>query len=120
MRPTQNFKIVVHHPVLIGSADHDPEPIDLDPSRPDYITDEGVEVWIERPAKGSRSQQKIRFVTVQGEQVGPIHANLLPAVVYASYHGWRDPSVPDWFNDAAIHEVRSNAVWLDEPRGKGA
>jgi hypothetical protein len=96
---TSNHRIEVAQPVFLGSADHEPEQLDLSPDRPDYVTPDGVEVWIER--KG----QKTRFLDAAGEQVGPVHSNLAPAVLWARVHGWRDPTLPDWFNDGAIAEV---------------
>jgi hypothetical protein len=102
--PEQNYRVEVSHPVFLGSADHDPVPLDLTPNRPDYVTTEGVEVWIER------KHQKTRFLDAAGEQVGPVHSNLAPAVVWARAQGWRDPSLPDWFNDGAIAEVAAGGA----------
>ena len=95
----KNYLIKTDRPVFLGSADHAPEALDLSPDRPDYVTTDGVEVWMERKC------QKTRFLDARGEQVGPVHRNLVPAIVWARSQGWRDPSLPDWFNDGAIAEV---------------
>lgn len=100
MTPRQNYKdIVVDHPVLLGSAGHAPAELDLRPDRPDFVTGDGVEVWMERKV------QKARYLDADGNQVGPVHQNMVPAIVWARGQGWRDPSVPDWFNDQCIAEV---------------
>jgi hypothetical protein len=67
-----------------------------DPDRPDYVTPDGAEVWIERKS------QKTRFLDAFGAQVGPVHRNLAPAIAWARVHGWRDPSLPEWFNDGPL------------------
>lgn len=95
----QNYRIKVDHPVCLGGADHEPVELDLNPHAPDYVTTDGVEVWMER------KQQKTRFLDAEGNQVGPVHRNLAPAVAWARASGWRDPSLPGWFNDGAIAEV---------------
>lgn len=69
---------------------------------------DGTEVWIER------KHQKTRFLDCHGNQVGPVHANLAPAVVWARVQGWRDPSLPNWFNDGAIAELRGGGVPVTE------
>jgi len=110
-RPVQNFRdVVVSHPVMVASLGHDPVEIDLNPNRADYVTGDGLEVWMERPAKGSRGHQKTRFVDADGNQVGPVHDNLVPAVVWAMNEGWRDPSMPDWFNESATERVRAGGM----------
>lgn len=51
---------------------------------------------------------KVRFFDLAtGEQVGPEQANVVPAVCYAAYHGWRDDDAPAWLNDKMIAEVRA-------------
>lgn len=104
--PEQNYRLEVSHPVLLGGRGHDPAPVDLSPDRPDYVTTDGIPVWIER--KG----QKTRFLDAAGEQVGPVHRNLVPAIVWARGQGWRDPALPDWFNDGAIAEVAAGGASL--------
>ena len=99
--PVQNYRIEVSGPVLLGGADHDPAALDLSPDRPAYVTPDGTEVWMER------KHQKTRFLTADGVQVGPVHRNLAPACCWARYHGWTDPSMPDWFNAGAIAEVQA-------------
>jgi hypothetical protein len=115
----QNFRdIEVRDPVkIVDGTTGESYLADLNPDRVDYITDEGVEVWLERPAKGTRGEQRTRFVDRDGNQVGPIHVNLYPAIVYASYYGWRDPSMPKWAQDASIREVRANTT--KHPGGAG-
>jgi len=102
MAPEQNYRIDVDHPVFVGGAGHDLAELDLDPERPDYLTTDGIAVWIER------KRQKTRFLDAHGSQVGPVHANLVPAVVWALAHGWRSPSLPGWLSDAGIAEVAAN------------
>lgn len=121
MNPTaaQNFRdLKVGGPVkIVDGATGESYFANVDPDRVDYITDEGVEVWIERPAKGTRGDQRTRFVDRDGNQVGPIHDNLYPAAVHAAYYGWRDPSMPGWAQDASIRGVR--AATISHPGGGG-
>lgn len=60
-----------------------------DTEQPHYVTHEGVGVWMHR--KG----QRVRFYDAQGHQHGPEHANVAPAVCYAAWCGWRDPSMSE-------------------------
>jgi len=46
------------------------------------ITDTGLEVLMYR--KG----QRVRFYSLEGEQVGPEQTNVAPAVAYAMARGW--------------------------------
>lgn len=102
--PVQNFKdILVDRPVMIAGVDRPPVQIDLTSSKPDYVTDIGTEVWLER------KKQRTRFLDRSGNQVGPWHSNLVPAIIWARYHGWVDPTLPDWFNQECIDEVRANS-----------
>jgi len=105
-RPEQNYRIEANHPVLLGGGGHAPAELDLSPDRPDFVTTDGVEVWMER--KG----QKTRFLDGHGNQVGPVHRNLAPAIIWARAHGWRDPSLPQWFNDAVIAEVSAGGAGM--------
>jgi hypothetical protein len=105
--PEQNYRIDVNHPVLLGGGGHAPAELDLNPERPDYVTTGGVEVWIER--KG----QKTRFLDACGRQAGPVHRNLAPAIIWARAHGWRDPSLPQWFNDGAIAEASAGGAGMN-------
>jgi hypothetical protein len=66
-RPERNYHIEVTHPVLLGGEGHAPAELDLSPGRPDYVTTDGAEVWIEH------KRQKTRFLDSHGNQVGPIH-----------------------------------------------
>lgn len=104
MAPETNFRVEVRHPVAIGGNGHAPVGVDLSPDRPAYVTTDGVAVWFER------KRQKTRFLDAQGRQVGPVHANFVPAIVWAAAQGWRDPSAPDWFNDAVIAEVAAGGA----------
>jgi hypothetical protein len=106
-RPEQNYRIEVSHPVFLGGAARESAELDLSPDRPDYVTADGVEVWIER--KG----QKTRFLDACSSQVGPIHRNLAPAIVWARAQGWRDPSLPQWFNDGVIAEVAAGGAGMN-------
>lgn len=112
----QNYRIEVDHPVTVADASGRSFAVNLDPNRPSYVTDEGVEVWIERPAQGSRSAQKTRFVDAEGTQHGPVHVNLVPAIVWAIAQGWRDPSSPDWWNDELAAEVAAGGATPDKHR----
>jgi hypothetical protein len=100
--PEQNYRIEVACPVLLGGTAHEAAQLDLSPVRPDYVTPDGLAVWIERKS------QKTRFLDACGAQVGPVHRNLAPAIAWARVHGWSDPSLPDWFNDGAIAEARAD------------
>lgn len=67
-----------------------------------YVTSEPAgarRVWMLR--KG----QKVRFYDAAGEQVGPEHANVVPACCWAAGQGWIDPSCPD-LSVACTLEVR--------------
>jgi hypothetical protein len=112
-RPVQNYRIEVDHPVFLGALGHETAELDLSPDRPDFVTADGVEVWMERKC------QKTRFLDAQGNQVGPVHVNFAPAIVWARAHGWRDPGLPDWFNDACIAEVAAGGVGPIEVRADG-
>lgn len=63
-----------------------------DPSKPSFITDSGVEVWMWR--KG----QRVRFFTADGAQIGPEQANVCPAICAAFAAGWSDPNASPMFN----------------------
>ena len=47
-RPEQNYRIEVSQSVILGGGGHAPAELDLSPDRPDYVTADGAEVWIER------------------------------------------------------------------------
>ena len=102
--PEQNYRIEVDRPVFIGGGGHGLTEVDVSPDRPDFVTTEGVPVRMER--KG----QKTRFLDAAGNQVGPVHANFVPAIVWARAQKWTDPSLPDWFNDACIAEVAAGGA----------
>ncbi len=53
---------------------------------PSFVTQQGVEVWMYR--KG----HKVRFFDRVANQVGPEHANVLPATMWALANGWSNPS----------------------------
>jgi hypothetical protein len=111
MRVEQNFRDVeTDGPVHVHGPDGRSFETNLDPGRVDYVTTEGVEVYIERPAKGTKGGTRTRFVDAGGNQVGPIQANLVPAILYARAQGWRDPTTPDWWNDACTEEVRAGGA----------
>jgi hypothetical protein len=113
-RPVQNYRLEVDHPVFLGGAAHEPTVLDLSPDRPDYVTADGVEVWIERKAR------KTRFLDACGSQVGPVHGNLAPAIIWARVHGRRDPSLPQWFNDGAIAEASAGGAGHARRLSEGA
>lgn len=54
-----------------------------------------------------RRGQRCRFYTDEGEQVGPEHANVSPAVVAAAHAGWWDLTAPAWLNAGVALEVRA-------------
>jgi hypothetical protein len=87
-RPEQNYRIEVSHPVLLGGAGHAPAELDLHPDRPDYVTTDGVDVRIER------KRQKTRFLDGDGRQAGPVHRNLVPAIIWARAQGMPASRVP--------------------------
>jgi hypothetical protein len=117
--PEQNFRdMVCDTDVTIVGADGRSFVANLDPNRVDYVTPDGVEVWMER------KRQKVRFLDAFGNQVGPVHANVVPAVIWATLNGWRDPSAPDWWNDQAYEQTKASAAgelgaweggWTDRP-----
>lgn len=108
MTPEQNFRDVeVDHPVHIISGDQRFE-VNTDPNRADYQTTEGVLVWLER------KKIRTRYLDAEGNQVGPWHDNLFPALIWAAAQGWRDPSAPDWWNDGLIAEVRAGGAPLQK------
>lgn len=106
--------IEVNGTVRIVSGDRSFE-VDLDPDRPCFVTPDGVEVWTKRP-KGQRTW----FVDADGNQVGPVHRNLVPAHVWARANGWRDPTAPDWWNDACAREIAAGGAPDDRHRDAGA
>lgn len=71
-----------------------------DTVEPHYITLDGVGVWMYR--KG----QRVRFYDADGNEHGVEQKNVAPAVVYAAWCGWKDPSAPDWMNRGLQAEVR--------------
>lgn len=103
-QPELNCRIEVDRPVFLGGDGHALTEIDTSPDRPAYITTDGVAVWMERKV------QKTRFLDANGEQVGPVHKNFVPAIVWAVANGWRDPSSPDWWNDAVAAEVAAGGA----------
>lgn len=53
---------------------------------PHYVTPpNGIAVWMWR--KG----QHVRFYDEHGNQVGPEHRNVVPAIIWAAAHQWIDP-----------------------------
>ena len=54
---------------------------------PAYVTPDGP-VWMHR--KG----QRVRFFDDHGIQVGDEHRNVAPAIVFAAFQGWIDPTDP--------------------------
>ena len=70
-----------------------------DPDKPSFITDAGVAVWMWR--KG----QRVRYFTANGEQVGPEHSNVVPAMLAGWAAGWNDPSIPEWLNRGCRAEI---------------
>jgi hypothetical protein len=68
-----------------------------------YVTDDGATVTMERGR-----YNRVRFYDEAGEQHGPEHSNVAPAVVYTAYHGWYDPTAPAWLNAGCIIEVRAD------------
>jgi len=110
--PVQNYRIEVDHPVTVAGADGRSFAVNLDPHRPDYVTTDGVEVWMER------KKIRTRFLDAAGAQVGPWHKNLVPAIVWAAAAGWTDPSVPAWWSAAVTAEVRANSTSRRRKRKK--
>lgn len=90
--------------VLFGAVGCTPIALDLSPDRPDFMTSDGVLVWMER------KKIKARFLDVEGKQIGPWHTNFVPAIIWALNEGWTDPTMPDWWNEACIAEVRNGGA----------
>jgi hypothetical protein len=57
-----------------------------------YTNPTGAQLWM------YRQSQKIRFFDGAGDQVGPEHASLVPATVWAFAHGWTNQRGPSWLN----------------------
>jgi hypothetical protein len=53
---------------------------------PSYVTDQGVEIWMYRKGR------KVRFYDCVANQVGPEHANVIPAMMWALANGWSSPT----------------------------
>lgn len=67
---------------------------------PHYVTPDGVTVTMWR--KG----QRVRYFDTDGNQVGPEHRNVVPAVIWAAAHAWIDPRDP-MLSLAVTMEVRA-------------
>ena len=72
-----------------------------DTRQPHFITHDDVGVWMWR--KG----QRVRFYDAEGNEHGVEQPNVAPALVYAAWHGWRDPVAPAWLNDGSRAEART-------------
>lgn len=66
----------------------------------DWLTPEGVTLTMRR--RGCR----VRFYDDAGNQIGPEHANVYPAMVAAFAAGYRDLSAPRWLSDGCAAEVK--------------
>lgn len=66
---------------------------------PSYVNEVGGEVWMYRRG------QKVKFFDRAGNQVGPEHANVLPATMWAFANGWANPSTPYWLRDGYERET---------------
>jgi hypothetical protein len=69
-----------------------------------WITTEGVHVTMRRRA------QRVRFMDAQGQQHGPEHRNVVPAIIWANANGWIDPTVPAWLRDGMRREIAEQTV----------
>jgi hypothetical protein len=69
---------------------------------PSYVTDQGVEVWMYRKGK------KVRFFDRVANQVGPEHANVLPAMAWALANGWLTPGDGQELNESGPVEPSSD------------
>lgn len=57
-----------------------------------------------------RKGQRVRFFdTETGEQVGPEHRNVVPAMCAAAFAGWLDCNAPAWLAAGMVREVREKA-----------
>lgn len=72
-----------------------------------YVTTDGTPVWMWR--KG----QRVRFYDAAGEQVGPEHRNVCPAIVWAASNAWFDPTALE-LSLAVTIEVRANSRQFNE------
>lgn len=76
-----------------------------DTVEPHYITTDGVGVWMWR--KG----QRVRFFDAEGQEHGVEQRNVAPALVYAAWCGWRDPSHSEAFHQGLRSEVRRKTTF---------
>jgi hypothetical protein len=60
-----------------------------------------------------REGQRVRFYTAAGVQIGPQHANVVPAVIWAGAHAWIAPTHPR-LSMAVTAEVRAESRRFDE------
>lgn len=67
-----------------------------------YLLPDGRTV---RLIRGSRNRTK--FLDDSDKQIGPDHANVVPAIVYAAAMNWRDLDSPPWLDVAVRYEVQN-------------
>jgi hypothetical protein len=67
---------------------------------PSYVTDQGAEVWMYRKVG------KVRFYDRVANQVGPQHANVIAAMMWALANGWSNPSNAQSLNAEAAGKKR--------------
>lgn len=69
-----------------------------------WQTDDGREVRMRR------HRNRVRFFTASGEQVGPEHANVVSAIVWAVANGWTDPTTPAWLAREMRAEIAAGGI----------
>jgi hypothetical protein len=73
---------------MYGPGPHYVVPPILADGDPEYLCRTPVWMW--------RRGQRVRFFDAQGNQVGPEHKNVVPALIYAAANCWIDPEEPWW------------------------
>jgi hypothetical protein len=71
-----------------------------DGESPAYTSETGAQVWMYRQG------QEIRLFDRDGDQVGPEHASVVPATVWAFAHGWMNQQSPAWLDGLSRNHAR--------------
>jgi hypothetical protein len=62
-----------------------------------------------RTVRMYRNRNAVRYYDTNGEQVGPEHRNVVPALVWAwAQPDWHDPSTPPWLLTGIRREIASS------------
>ena len=57
-----------------------------------------------------RKGQRCRFYTADGQQVGPEHRNVVPAIRWAHAQGWIDSTIPAWLDQGIKREIATGGI----------